>query len=216
MKLCVLDAWHPDDPALVTSHWFAEKTVIALRRAFPDDGIQFVSGDEVDRARVSVELQQEHQGFAYFGHGSERRLSRHGAVLVGVEEVRFLRDRWFHAFACLSGDTLCHDAAEAGAAAYLGYKTIVNVHWEVLRLPEALSERLEVLVTVATLQLAHGERSRRAIRSSVRQASLRLIEWLDMNEEACSSIPWYELTGLKVLAVTLHRDLELEGIAVLD
>lgn len=216
MKLCILDAWHRDDPALVNSHWVAERTADALQRELRDGDVQVVSGDDIDRARVAAALQGDFDGFAYFGHGRDHCLTRHGVVLMGPEDVGAIKARWFHAFACLSGRMLSRDAARAGAGAYLGYKELVNVHWEISPLPTALRELLGELVTAATLQLAGGERSRSAIRARVREASIRLTDWLDMNEEACFEIPWYHLAGLKVLAIVLHRDLELEGSAVRD
>ena len=136
-------------------------------------------------------------------------------TIFGAEHVQVLGNRWFHAFACLSGHTLCRDAAKAGAAAYLGYCQTVNVTWEVGQLPDELRALLEDLVTTATLQLASGERSRDAIRRRVRDASDLLLVWLDTNEEACDRIPWIELTGLQILASMLHQKLELEGSAVL-
>lgn len=221
MKVCLLDAWSPGDPALVNSHWVAERTLDVLLRAHPDAAIELVAGDFVDAAAVETALSQPHEGFAYFGHGREHLLYRQrdqsGAPvsLFGLQNVGRLGARWFHAFACLSGDTLCRDAARAGAAAYLGYRVPVVVEWEVSRLPDELLALLEDLVTVATILLASGQRAREVIRRRVRDASDRLLEWLDTNEEASAPIAWIELTGLQMLANLLHRKLELEGTAVL-
>ena len=221
MNVCILDPWYPEDPALVNSHWVAGRTIDMLLRADPTAAIEVVSADDVDRARLEAELSKPHEGFAYFGHGREhvlyRRCDESGEpiLLVAAENVGLLGDRWFHAFACLSGDTLCRDAANAGAAAYLGYRVSVIVEWEVTQLPDELRALLEDLVTVATLQLAVGQRSRSAIRRRVREASDRLIDWLDMNEEAVQSIHWRDLTGLNMLANLLHQKLEFEGNAVL-
>jgi len=217
----VLDAWDPEDPALVNSHWVAERSIEALLRARPDAEIKVVAGEGLDRTAVRDELPGQHEGFAYFGHGREhvlyRRLDdfKNPVPIFGIEEVRVLGARWFHAFACLSGDTLCRDAASAGAAAYLGYRVTVNVEWEVPQLPDELRLLLQDLVTVATLELALGQRSRDAIRRRVREASDRLVDWLDTHEEAVEPIHWKDLTGLKALASLLHQKLELEGSAVL-
>lgn len=221
VEVCVLDAWHPEDPALVNSHWIAAQNIAALRRACPGATVMILSGPEVDRASVEAELSKPHQGFVYLGHGREHVLYRcrdelgEPVPIVGLEQVRLLGDRWFHAFACLSGQTLCRDAANAGAAAYLGYRVPVIVEWEVPQFPDELRVLLEDLVTAATLQLTLGQRSRDAIRRRVRDASDRLIDWLDRNEEALAMIHWKDLTGLQMLANLLHQKLELEGTAVL-
>lgn len=220
MKFCVLDAWNADDPALINSHWVAERTAVALEREFRGAAIAVVAGDEVDAARVTSELEAPHLGFAYFGHGSQRALYRtrdasgRPVPLVGPEQLGLLRDRWFHAFACLSGDSLCHDAAHAGAAAYLGYAVPVVVEWEDASLPDELRVLLERLVTAATLQLAHGERSRSRIRELVRAASDELVAWLEVHDEAYVSLDLRQILGLYALASLLHRELVLEGRAV--
>jgi hypothetical protein len=220
MRLCLLDAWHPEDPALVNSHWVAEQTGAALRRADPGVVLEVLSGDEVTLASVAAQMALPHAGFAYFGHGREHLLYRtkdeagQPVPIVGLEQVDAIGPRWFHAFACLSGETLCHDAAAARAGAYLGYRVTVVVEWDVPMLPEPARLLLEDLVTSATLQLAAGQRSRDAIRRQVRAVSDRLLDWLDTNEEACESVPWVELAGLQMLASLLHGKLELEGTAV--
>ena len=205
----------------MNSHWVAEQTVAALQREHDGAVLTIVAGDDVNALRVAGELAEQHDGFAYFGHGREHVLYRErddaGAPvpLVGVEHVHLFGDRWFHAFACLSGHTLCQDAAKAGAAAYLGYRVTVNVSWDVPPLPGALRALLQELVTVATLQLAKGERSRGGIRRRVREVSDRLLDWMDMHVDECSSIHWGDLAALQVLASLLHQKLELEGAAVL-
>lgn len=223
MTLCILDAWNAEDSALINSHWVAERTAVALRREFPDVAIEVVAGDEVDATRVSVELERPYYlGFAYFGHGSQRALyrardaERRPVPLVGINQLGLLKDRWFHAFACLSGDSLCHEAAHAGAAAYLGYRVTVILEWEESSLPEALRDVLATLVTVATLQLAHGDRSRASIRRRVRAASDQLVEWLEVHAEACAALHWWEVAGLYALASLLHREMVLEGRTVLE
>lgn len=216
MRLCILDAWDADDVALVNSHWVAERTAEALRRRFVDAEVGVVAGDEIDAARVAAEMQRDCDGFVYFGHGREHGLYRHGALLLGRENVRLLRGRWLHAFACLSGDTLCYDAADAGASAYLGYRVPVIVEWDVSSLPEELCALLEALVTAATLELACGERSRRTLRARVRAASERLTEWLDLHVETYASLSLATIMGLYTLASLLHRELVLEGAAVRD
>ncbi|HSO00198.1 MAG TPA: hypothetical protein VLS89_18025 [Candidatus Nanopelagicales bacterium] len=221
VDVCVLDAWHPEDPALVNSHWIAEQNIAALRRACPGAALVIISGADVDRASVEAELSKPHEGFVYLGHGREHVLYRcrdesgEPVPIVGIEQVRLLGDRWFHAFACLSGHTLCRDAANAGAGAYLGYRVAVTVEWDVPQLPDELRVLLEDLVTAATLELTLGQRSRSAIRRRVRDASDRLLDWLDSHEHAVEMLHWKDLTGLQMLASLLHQRLELEGTAVL-
>lgn len=219
MKVCVLDAWSPDDPALADSHWIAERSADALRRRIPDVELSIVTG-ELDTAQVEAELTGVHDGFAYFGHGRERVLflrcdgSGRPIALLGVEQVEHLRGRWFHAFACWSGTSLCWEAAHAGAAAYLGYELPVNLSFERSALPDEVLRLLEDLVTTATLHLAGGERSRNIIRGHVRAASDRLMEWLDTHDDVCFSIDWTELAALHSFAQLLHRRLELQGTDV--
>jgi|GEM_PF-3263343 len=229
MKVCILDAWSSEDAALVNSHWVAVKTEASLRRMFKAVDITVMSGPAVDRGCAEARLAESHDGFAYFGHGREHvlyrctddsnpdlpREKREPIPIVGLEQITLLGPRWFHAFACLSGTSLCTHAANAGVSAYLGYCVKVNVTWDPAILPEELRQLLEELVTAATLQLVSGERSRVAIRRQVRHISDRLLDWVDTNEGACKSIPWIELTALQMLANQLHQKLELEGVAVL-
>ncbi len=229
MKVCFFDAWSSEDAALVNSHWIAERTVAVFRRDFATATVTIMSGDTVDRACAEAKLAENHDGFVYFGHGRENvlyrctddsnpdlpREKRPPIPILGIDQIALLGPRWFHAFACLSGNSLCKHAANAGASAYLGYCVKVNVTWDPDELPEELRQLLEELVTVATLRLASGERSRTTIRRHVKEVSDRLIDWVDMNEEACLSIKWIDLTALHMLANQLHDKLELEGVAVL-
>lgn len=221
MRICILDPWLPDDPALVNSHWVARQTADTLRREYPDVVLETVAGAGVSPTAVDSALAQAHDGFVYFGHGRTHDLwfrrddAGQPIPLIGLEQIRSVGARWFHAFACWSGQILGLDAASAGVGAYLGYQVAVNLHWEVSDLPDPLHTLLTELVTAATLDLARGERSRDRIRTRVRTTSDRLLDWLDNNPDACASIPWIELTGLHVLATLLHRDLVLEGVDVL-
>ena len=217
MKLCIFDAWDAADDALGNSHWVAERTADALRRELPDVTLEVVIGDELDGPRVLTELGRPHLGFAYFGHGDERVLYRvKGEPLLGPEQVVLLKDRWLHAFACLSGHSLCHDAAHAGAAAFLGYRVTVVLEWEESTLPDALRDLLATLVTVATLQLAHGEYSRKVILGRVRAASDQLVDWLDVHSEVYPLLEWWHIAGMHTLASLLYVYLEIQGSAVLD
>jgi hypothetical protein len=133
MKICLFDAWHEGDPALINSHWVAEQTAVALAHLDPGAVLKVIASEHVTLITVEAELAQPHDGFAYFGHGREhllylRRDDRGEPIpVLGAEQVKAIGDRWFHAFACLSGETLCREAAAAGAAAYLGYRVKVVV-----------------------------------------------------------------------------------------
>ncbi|NJK32238.1 MAG: hypothetical protein HC927_07425 [Deltaproteobacteria bacterium] len=142
MKIAILDAWSEEDPALVNSHWVAEQTRdVLLRHGFDVE----VIADELDRATVRQQFDAPHDGFAYFGHGRDhvlyRDLGENGRpiALVDADDVSLIGDRWMHAFACLSGNTLCFHAADAGIAAYFGLASFaVNVEWEISGSPEQL------------------------------------------------------------------------------
>lgn len=217
MSVCILDAWHPDDPALLNSHWVAEQTTEVLRRGRPYLAVDSLSGEAVDPTTVSAALDRPYAGFAYYGHGCEHLLYHRGRVpLLGREQVHRLGARWFHAFACLSGDTLCQDALEGGAAAYLGYRVRVILDWDPTRLPDELRERLIALITAATLQLVDGVRSTDAIRRHVRAASDRLVEWMIDHEDAALTMDSQDWMGLHALASLLERQLVLKGVAVTD
>ncbi len=219
MRVCVFDAWSPDDEALVNSHWVAARTALRLSHNAAA-GVEVIEAEAVDQSRVAAEFARPHEGFAYFGHGQEhvlyreRDARRRPVPILDAEGVHLIGDRWFHAFACLSGHTLCHDAARANVGAYLGYRVTVNVTWELDAWPDELVPLLDDLVTVATLEVARGERSRGALRHRVRAASDRMVEWLDLHDDACAAIPWIDIAGLHQLASLLHMQMEFEGAAV--
>ncbi len=217
MMICIFDAWDPLDLALVNSHWVASQTSLALIRE--GHAVEILEQDAVDPDRVLEALCQDYGGFAYFGHGRGHLLYRQKdpfeqpIPLVGGDQARLIGERWFHAFACLSGRELSKAAAAAGVAAYLGYREVVVVEWEVDRLPDEARALLAELVTTATLLLARGERSRDTLRRGVRDISNRVIEWA--SNHADPLFPWQELWGIQEIAVRLHRDLVFEGATVL-
>lgn len=219
MKLCLIDAFRQDDPALVNSHWVAERTASALRERHGAE-IESLSGEEVFPASVMAVLGRTVDGYAYFGHGREHVLYRdkdsagEPVALLDVEGARRIGPRWFHAFACWSGVTLGPEAAKSGAAAYLGYRVPVVVEWDIEDIPAELGRLLQELVTVATLALAAGQRSRSAIRREARAISDRVLEWMDVHWEECASMPWIQNAGIQKLANLLHVDLMLEGSSV--
>jgi hypothetical protein len=214
MTVCILDVWHPDDSALVNSHWVAEQThEVLVEQRFE---VQIVAG-AIDRERIRSELITTHDGFAFFGHGRDhllyaRRDERERPIpLIDGIDVSLVAARWFHAFACRSGNTLAINALDAGIAAYLGYRVAVNVEWEPFQLPAEITVLLRELVTIATIRLALGERSTMALRRAVRDVAVRLCEAVDFHRDA---LELRHLMGLNAFANSMHQDLVLEGTEV--
>lgn len=215
MTVCIIDVWSTEDPALMNSHWVAERTAEVFERAVPQIDYVIVGGSDVDAESIAAALACPHHGFAYFGQGCADSLFREPdyfrrpIVLIGRSQLDQLTARWFHAFACLSGQTLCRAAAETGAAAYLGYVDAVNVEWNASLLPHDLRVLLADLVTVATLQLATGERSRDALRRRVRAAADRLIDRLCAYDDAvydgAAALPLADRMGLQALDEGVDR-----------
>lgn len=216
MKVAILDAWLPGDPALVNSHWVAEQTHDVL--------VEHAAGFEVvvavahiDRETIRAELTKPHDGFAYFGHGRDCVLYQRcdaenkPVPLLDRNDISLVGPRWFHAFACLSGNTLAFEAVDLEVAAYLGYNIAVNVEWEPLRLPAEVAARLRDLVTTATIMLALGERSRQAIGRNVREAANRLQGAVHSHR---AQLELRHIMGLNALANSLHRDMQLQGTEV--
>jgi hypothetical protein len=216
MKVCILDAWDPEDPALVNSHWVAEQTYAVLLEHTEASEIKVVA-DAIDRAIIRVELNGSHNGFVFLGHGRDhvlfQRCDERGKPipLIDATDAPFVGPRWFHAFACLSGNTLAFNALDAGIAAYLGYRVAVNVEWEPLQLPAEIIMVLRDLVTAATMKLALGERSTEVIRPDVRSIAVRLRKVIRYHRDA---LELKHLMGLRAFANLLHKDLVLEGTEV--
>lgn len=218
MRVRVWDAWAPDgeDPALTNSHWIAQHTITALSSAaiVPES----ISGAHFDRSHILADLRNPtYQGFLFFGHGRAHVLFRETSgpralpiPLITSQDMVLLGARFFVAFACLSGKELAVEAAAAGVPAYLGYCEKVSVEWTVEHLPAELEALLVELVTLASLRVALGERSRLALRRAVKRASDRVLEYFEDH----TLDNWVDQTGLLMLATTLHRDLVFEGAAV--
>ena len=216
MKIAILDAWLPDDPALVNSHWVAERTHEVLVEH--EVGFEVVVvADQINQDRIRAELATPHDGFAYFGHGRDcvlyQRCDERDRPLPLLDggDISLIGHRWFHAFACLTGNTLAFDAVDHGVAAYLGYNIAVNVEWEPLQLPTEVAARLRDLVTTATLMLALGERSRQSIGRAVRSAAIRLQRAANSHR---AQLEYRHILGLNALASALHRDMQLQGTDV--
>ena len=87
----------------------------------------------------------------------------------------------------------------------------MNVEWEPLQLPQQIITTLRELVTTATVRLALGERSAKAIRREVRAVAVRLQAAIRSHQ---ATLEIKQVMGLRVLANSLHRDLVLEGTDV--
>lgn len=220
MKLCIFDAWNFGDPALQNSHWVAHKTRHALETSIPACKVNILGGEEVTHASVCQALAESFDGYMYFGHGRENLLYRSRdttgtpVAILESQDVGLLGRQWFHAFACLSGQSLGKEAAQAGAAAYLGYNVLLLVEWDVPELPPELERILGKFTTIASTLLAHGERSRTRLRRQIRDVSGELLGWLDEHAEAFSLPPGTHM-GLHQLANILHQKIEFHGTAVL-
>lgn len=218
MTVVVFDAWHPDDAALLNSHQVAEWTA---ERLTPD--VRVLDGEAVTRGTVADAMADPATtGGVFCGHGSDRALwSVAGAATrESVLDLQNLADvglHWFHAFACLSGNGLALSAAREGVAAYAGYNVKVVVEFTTETLPPELAALLRTAVTVTTVQLHQGQRSRRALRLEVRAATRRLRQWLLDHQSMClRRMSRTEWIGLQTLATLLHDSLELEGVQVED
>lgn len=220
MKFCIFDAWNFGDSALQNSHWVAHKTKQALETSIPACKVDILGGEGVTHTSVCQALAESFDGYMYFGHGRANLLYRSRdatgtpVAILESQDVGRIGARWFHAFACLSGQSLGNAAAQAGAAAYLGYNVLLIVEWDVPELPPELESILGKLATTASALLARGERSRTQIRRQIRDVSEELLGWLE-DHAGAFSLPLGTHMGLHQLANILHQKLELHGTAVL-
>lgn len=219
MRVCILDAWAGGDEALTNSHQVALWSEATLREH--GVAVATIAGDAVTRTRVEAALATpDHDGFAYFGHGAERCLFRtldatHAPVaLVDDANLSPLGERWFHAFACLSGRGLGISTTAEAVGCYVGYAVKVNVGWTDEALTDPLRPLLIALTTCATRLLASGERSRDALRRAVREVSDALVAWLDEHPEEAEALPHGEQLALYQLANTLHERMTVAGASV--
>lgn len=211
MTVLVIDADVPGDAALENSHWVALQIAAALA---PD--VHTHRGVEATRSALESAMRMPtYSGFVYCGHGRDASLVREDDALLDTNNIHLLGRRWFHAFACNSGNTLAltaHQHAQAGA--FLGYHRPVIVEWTVGGLPSEVLEILRGIVTAATLALQQGVRSRAEIRRRVRDEFDRWIEWRDDHEED-EHLPLIDRMGLSALA-RLYENMEFHGVDVTD
>jgi len=216
----VFDAWDANDPALVNSHQVALWTVQSLGDATVREAA------DVTATTVAQDLADErHVGFVCCGHGSDRALWSVGELagreaVLDTHSLGAIGPRWFHAFACLSGNGLAVTAPREKVGAYAGYNVKVVVEFTVGALPEGLEPLLVAAVTATTHALARGFREQQtidcqAVIKDVRASSRRLRAWLLAHQRTClrmMSEP--EWVGLQTLATLLHASLELHGTQV--
>lgn len=209
MTVVLFDANAPGDAALENSHWVAAQTAIVL-----SDRCRVVTGTAVSRAAVEERFSDTAcVGFAYFGHGRDDALIAPTGVVLDLQNLAGVGPRWFHAFACNSGNTLAMSAPREGVGAYLGYNRPVIVEWTVDDLPDELVRILREVVTVSTRLLAEGARSRKALRRAVREAHDQWLLWRE--EHDTETMPLNERLGLDAL-VRLYDCLEFEGVDVVE
>ncbi len=210
MTVLVLDADLPGDPedkALENSHWVAEQIAAALRS--PTSTIR---GEALTRERVEAELGDDaHTGVVYCGHGRDGELHQRGEVLLDLANVALVSQRWFHAFACNSGNRLALSAGSQ-VSAYLGYHRPVIVEWTVDGLPDDVRAILRDIVTAATIDLESGVRSRSRIRRRVRDAYDAWILWRE-DHDGDQDLPLLDRMGLSALS-RLYDCMELHGTTI--
>lgn len=161
------------DEALANSAWIAHHTisrtspsplsllgVVAVRRRFEE----------------LVARTTDLSGVAFFGHGAQDRLfdaertpnDPNGPTVLDFKNISLLKDRWVHAFACWSGQSLAHHAVSCGVSIYVGYAQPLDVGWSVP--PPAESEFI-AMVTCMTMALLEGIRDERTLRARMSQAA---------------------------------------------
>ena len=209
MTVVVVDAYDASDPALVNSHWVAERTAHRLGAV-----AHSLQGSAVTRTQVEQHLKDASvTGVVYCGHGRADALVYAGNAVFDLHNLATIGPRWFHAFACNSGNRLALTAPREGVDVYLGYNRPVVVEWTVEHLPEALATVLEDIVTVATLRLHQGVRSRRDLANAVETAYDAWIAWCLAHEDA--PLELNEQLGLHALR-RLFECMELHGQHVTD
>lgn len=219
MTVRVFDAWDPNDPALVNSHQVALWTVQRL------GGATVREAADVTAANVARDLADgSHEGFVFCGHGSDRALWGVGThereAVFDTHSLEAIGARWFHAFACLSGNGLAVTAPRENVGVYAGYNVKVVVEFTIGALPEGLEPLLVDAVTATTRALASSTRDRptverRTVVRDVRVASRRLRAWLLAHQRQCLQLMSEpEWVGLQTLATLLHASLELHGTQV--
>lgn len=212
MRIGLLDAWDPADPALVNSHWVAEQH----RARLLGHEVELLSGGDLVPAQVAAVIEAGgHDGWAFFGHGAGRSLVAHGQPVVDHHLGPALNGRWLHAFACRS-DGVCESLAATGAAAVLGYTENVTLEWELVDLPPTLLALFGELVVAGTGGLVAGERSRSALRRQVREAAETVTSWLIDHEELVERLPLEQQMGLWATPGVLHQALFLVGATVVE
>lgn len=212
MTVVILDADRTDDPedkALENSHWVAEQIAAVL--VSPTITIR---GEALTRGRLEEALRDaQHAGVVYCGHGRDGELRQCGEALLDITNLEQIGARWFHAFACNSGNRLALSAGPF-VAAYLGYHRPVIVEWTVDGLPDEVRAILRDIVTAATLNLESGVRSRSAVRRRVRDAYDAWIAWRE-DHDGDEDLPLLDRMGLSALS-RLYDGMELHGTEVTD
>lgn len=214
MRIGLLDAWDPADPALVNSHWVAEQHRARLQARGHE--VEVLTGAGLVPAQVAAAIQAgAHDGWAFFGHGADRALVAHGQPVVDHHLGPALSGRWLHGFACRSAG-VCESLAATGAGAVMGYTENVTLEWEPVDLPPALLALFSELVVAATGGLVAGERSRSALRRLVREAAEAVTSWLIDHEQAVERLPLNQQMGLWATPGVLHQALYLVGATVVE
>ncbi len=146
------------DEVLRLSAWIAEQNA-ALRSA----DVRHLTGEAVERSRVTESLTAEVEGIAFFGHGRQDALvGSSREPLIDGDNLSALAGRWLHALACSAAVGLGPQAMEAGLATFVGYRTELVPSFD---LPPPAEAQFIALVTSTTRALLAGEREQEKLQS---------------------------------------------------
>lgn len=182
------------DAALEGSAWMAHETVQALGEAVE------LSGNEATRAALHGALSMtDIEGVAFFCHGSMNKLfGSDGSAALDEDNLHLLRDKWGHAVACHSGDSLPEMAVRSGATCFVGYDRSLIVEWDARDVPPALLEIFSRLVTETTRNLRQGIRSRLELQRRAGAILDELRLWLLTHPDEVPTL-WIEATAQQLV-----------------
>ena len=171
----IFAAWAEDDVALLNSHWSAQQTA----RLAPSPAHLIERGDAVREVLETALARDEIQGAALFAHGNAGAVvGSDGRGALDADNLHLVARRWVHAIACETGKGLVL-AAAAHADLFVGYD--VSLMWSYTSLedlPDDLRERMAGVVTVTTLGLLNGIRTKVELQERARIAQEAVAEWL--------------------------------------
>lgn len=176
MMWVVFAAWREDDKALWNSHWVARQTLRRIQE--PANVLEREAA--VREALESALREPAVEGLALFGHGCPHAaFGSDRCEALDARNLELVKDKWVHAFACLTGEELALSATSAEI--FVGYNTSLVVEWSVEDLPPELRELLAKLVTVTTAALFEGVRDKKELQRRAENAADDVALWLNEN-----------------------------------